>query len=638
MGWFRDLKTRSKLLLGFGVIMALFGVVIAVAYKEMTIQDQSQRRIVDQYYWIASDMLQVEGNLNHQWVDMLVMLYAGDKAVPANQEGEIYKRAQTIDELLTGVEKVVKATNNIEDVSRIAAIKQKLAEFHGGQARERELVSQGKMTEARVLNAGTQRDRIDKIRGQLGELVGCIAKDTAVAVARTQERLRRSTRIFAILVAVAIGLGILMVRLLNRLIAEPLGKAAQMIQDMSKGVLGTRLKMVRKDEIGILAGAMDQLADTVGALVADIGMLAQAGVEGKLAVRADAGKHQGDFRKIVQGVNYALDAVIGPLNVAAGYVDRIARDEIPRLIADKYNGDFDVLKTNLNKMVGNLRNLNKELQGGFGVLASSSAEILATVSQVAASASEIAVAVSQTSTTAEEVKQTAHLSSQKAKAVQESAQKAAAVSETGRKAVTETVEGMNRIREQMETIAESVVQLSEQGQAIGEIIATVNDLAEQSNLLAVNAAIEATRAGEYGKGFAVVAQEVRSLAEQSRQATTQVRTILMEVQKATSAAVMATEQGSKAVAAGVRQAAGAGESINALSAGVGEAAQAAIQIAASSQQQLVGMDQIASAIANIQKATTQNVAGTRQLEASALDLQELGARLRIMVERQRVEG
>jgi methyl-accepting chemotaxis protein len=197
---------------------------------------------------------------------------------------------------------------------------------------------------------------------------------------------------------------------------------------------------------------------------------------------------------------------------------------------------------------------------------------------------------------------------------------------------------MNRIQEQMESIAESVVRLSEQGQAIGEIIATVNDLAEQSNLLAVNAAIEATRAGEYGKGFAVVAQEVRSLAEQSRDATKQVRTILMEVQKATSAAVIATEQGTKAVAAGLKQATDAGESIGGLTGSVGEAAQAAIQIAASSQQQLVGMDQIATAIANIRQATTQNMAGTRQLEASAQNLQELGGRLKILVARQRVEG
>ena len=97
-----------------------------------------------------------------------------------------------------------------------------------------------------------------------------------------------------------------------------------------------------------------------------------------------------------------------------------------------------------------------------------------------------------------------------------------------------------RIREQMEAIAESMVRLSEQGQAIGQIIATVEDLAAQSNLLAVNASIEAAKAGEHGKGFGVVAQEVKSLAEQSKQATNQVRTILSDIQKATTAAVMAT--------------------------------------------------------------------------------------------------
>src|SRR4028119_2044466 len=151
---------------------------------------------------------------------------------------------------------------------------------------------------------------------------------------------------------------------------------------------------------------------------------------------------------------------------------------------------------------------------------------------------------------------------------------------------------MKRIRSQMSLLAESMMRLSEQSQTIGEIIATVDDLAQQSNLLAVNAAIEAAKAGEQGKGFAVVAQEVKSLADQSKQSTTQVRTILSDIQKATAAAVMATEQGNKAVEDGVRQSAAAGESIVALGANVTEASQAATQIAASSQQQLVGMEQV----------------------------------------------
>jgi methyl-accepting chemotaxis protein len=276
------------------------------------------------------------------------------------------------------------------------------------------------------------------------------------------------------------------------------------------------------------------------------------------------------------------------------------------------------------------RSITRQLREGVTQLSTSAAEILATTTQVASGSGETATAVSETTATVEEVKQTAQLASQKAKYVSESAQKASQVSQAGRKSVEETIQGMSRIQEQMGSIAGSIVRLSEQSQAIGEIIATVNDLAEQSNLLAVNAAIEAARAGEQGKGFAVVAQEVKSLAEQSKQATAQVRTILGDIQKATSAAVLATEQGGKAVEAGVKQSAEASESIRLLAESIAEAAQAATQIAASSQQQMVGMDQVALAMDNIRQASSQNVAGTRQAEEAARNLHELGQKLSAM--------
>ncbi len=281
------------------------------------------------------------------------------------------------------------------------------------------------------------------------------------------------------------------------------------------------------------------------------------------------------------------------------------------------------------------RSITRQLREAITQISSSSAEILATTTQVASGAAETATAISETTTTVEEVKQTAQLSSQKAKHVSDSSQKATQVAQTGRKSVESSVEGMKRIQTQMESIADSIVKLSEQSQAIGEIMATVNDLAEQSNLLAVNAAIEAAKAGEQGKGFAVVAQEIKTLAEQSKQATAQVRNILSDIQKATSAAVMATEQGSKAVEAGVKQSAEAGEAIRVLTETITEAAQAATQIAASSQQQLVGTDQVALAMENIKQASTQNVAGTKQAETAAQSLNELGQRLRSMIEANR---
>lgn len=277
------------------------------------------------------------------------------------------------------------------------------------------------------------------------------------------------------------------------------------------------------------------------------------------------------------------------------------------------------------------RGITGQLQESAAILSTSATEILATTTQLATGATETNTAISETTTTVEEVKQTAQLASEKARQVLESAQKAAQVSASGQQSVDDAIEGMRHIQTQMEAIAECIVRLSEQSQSIGEIIVVVGDLAEQSNLLAVNAAIEATRAGEQGKGFTVVAQEVKSLAEQSKQATKQVRSILSDIQQATSSAVLATEQGNKAVNAGVKQSTETGEVIRQLSENISEAADAATQIAASSHQQMIGMDQVALAMDNIRQASAQNAAGAKQAESAAQSLHDLGRKLIAMV-------
>lgn len=328
------------------------------------------------------------------------------------------------------------------------------------------------------------------------------------------------------------------------------------------------------------------------------------------------------------------------MTVSLQEIADIAKKVAARDLRVKVNrqSDKDVLGNALVAMVENLRQTTSELSEGVNVLASSGSEILASTAQVSSGAAEVGTAIAQTTTTIEEVKQTALVSSQKAKTVSDRAQEAAQTAQSGRKSVDSSLEGMRRIQTQMESIAESVVALSEQGQAIAQIIATVNDLAEQSNLLAVNAAIEAAKAGEQGRGFGVVAQEVKSLSEQSKQATAQIRAILSDIQKATTSTVLATEQGSKAVDAGVKQAAEAGEAIRSLADIITEAAQAATQIAASSQQQLVGTDQVAMAMENIKQASVQNLAGTRQAESAAHNLHDLGQKLKRLVEQYKVES
>ena len=324
--------------------------------------------------------------------------------------------------------------------------------------------------------------------------------------------------------------------------------------------------------------------------------------------------------------------ITGPVNQALGVVTRIAAGDL--------SGEFYTIKSDneiaqligaMNQMVTNLKKQAAGLGEAVNVLSASTSEIVATTAQLASNASETAVSANETTTSIEEVRQTANVSSQKAKYVSDSAQKAAQIAKAGKKAVEDTREGMSSIKQKMESVAESIVTLSEQSQAIGEIIAAVDDLAEQTNILAVNAAIEAVKAGEQGKGFSVVAQEIKALADQSKQATKRVRAILNDIQKATGKAVMATEEGSKTVDAGARLSVQSGENIQALADAIAEAAQAAVQIAASSQQQLVGMDQVAEAMVNVKTASAQNAVGAKQTETATHNISELGDKLKELV-------
>jgi len=278
------------------------------------------------------------------------------------------------------------------------------------------------------------------------------------------------------------------------------------------------------------------------------------------------------------------------------------------------------------------RTIGRELNGAASSISSSAAELMAVASQLAASAAEAAASTNETTVTVEEVKQTAVLASEKAGEVVESVSGAVDTSGAGLEQVEGTIAGIERMRESMDVVFETITRLSERALAAGDVIAAVNDLAEQSNLLSVNASIEAAKAGEYGKGFTVVAQEVKSLAEQSKQAVAQVRTILSEIQKASETAVRSAEQGRASVEAGRKQSAQAGEVIKDLAEGAGEVAQSAVQISASSRQQLAGMEQISRAIASLNEAGGQVNAGTRQVEQEVKHLQDLAVQLKKLVQ------
>ncbi len=271
--------------------------------------------------------------------------------------------------------------------------------------------------------------------------------------------------------------------------------------------------------------------------------------------------------------------------------------------------------------------LFEAIQETVNHLSVASSEISATMQQQSAGTEKQASAVSQTVAAVDEAARTAHESMHLANDVAETARRADDVGRSGRKAIEATRVSMNNVRERVESTADSIMMLVERAEAIGEIIKTVNDIAEQTNLLALNAAIEASRAGEAGKGFSVVADEVKSLAQQAKKSTAQIRGILAEIQDATKNAKLATEQGTESVGDANLVVVQAERTIEELGTMVGEAARAAARIVAASSQQAQSMGLITESMNEIDQTAKQTLAATQQTTRAANDLSTLGTRL-----------
>ncbi|WP_230529994.1 methyl-accepting chemotaxis protein [Microvirga roseola] len=336
-------------------------------------------------------------------------------------------------------------------------------------------------------------------------------------------------------------------------------------------------------------------------------------------------------------ITYALRSSIAqPLNAFMEFVERVGRGDLGGQKAAAGPDEIGRLGATLNGMVEGLRQLAQQSREATENLNAAAAEIRASTQEQAASVEEQLAAVQETAATVDEITHAGAQIGKRAQEVIASAQATAQTSMAGLQAVDETARAMDSIREQAEAVAENIVALSEKTQAVGEIIATVNDISERTHLLALNAAIEAAAAGENGRSFAVVASEMKVLADQAKDATMQVRSILGDIQRGINSSVMLTEEAVKRVGAGKERTDTTQQTITEISSRVQESVQTFQQIVASTNQQQLGIEQVMGALQNIRQASQQTAAGTRQLDMAAANLSDLSQQLLGIAERYRL--
>jgi methyl-accepting chemotaxis protein len=290
------------------------------------------------------------------------------------------------------------------------------------------------------------------------------------------------------------------------------------------------------------------------------------------------------------------------------------------------------LATSLNEMIGNLKGMSGDVRDSSDRMATTLAEVRSAISAQASGASEQAAAVNETMATLEEIKVTSDQTLEKVGALGNSAEKSQMQSDRGGQAVREAVESMKAIHEQVDAVARSVLELSQKTSQIGEITDVVNGLAIQSKMLSLNASIEAAKAGEAGQGFSVVAEEIRILAEQSQESTSQVKEVLQDIQHSTERTVMVAEEGTKQAAEGIQRIEGAEKMIADLASVVRQTATASQQIVAVVRQEAAGIDQIREAMEDITKSSLGTLSATNQSKRAIEDLTSVSDLLRDRVQ------
>jgi methyl-accepting chemotaxis protein len=420
---------------------------------------------------------------------------------------------------------------------------------------------------------------------------------------------------YAVLVTVIAAVIAIMITLwfVQRSLRRPLIQLVETASAIAGGDLSRRLQMHQRDEIGILANGFNTMAD---ALEARITEAQEAKEEAQRSQRAEAEGRASLERSVAEYL---------------AFVQRVANGDLSQTLAIDRNDALGQLGIGLNKMVESLRAMGRRSQEAANAIAEAAAQILITTTQQASAVNEQSTAVAQTMAALDEVRAIARQTADQADHTARDAQAALTAAQQGIAIVEETVQSMTDIRQRVEGIAQTILSLAGQAQAINTITGTVSELADQSNLLALNAAIEAARAGEQGRSFSVVAQQVRDLAERSKQATVQVRSILGDIQKSTQAAVMVTEEGARRVDSGSQLVSQAGNVIHRIAGEVENGAQVNVQMAASARQATVGLEQIGQALLSIQKAASETLTSTRQAERAAQNLNALAQSLQQMV-------
>ena len=667
MNWFKNLKIRLKILFGIFIVAVIAVVIGMVGYFSLGTMAEGTQSLYKDRLAPVRDLGYMNAAVLVQRGDIRTLVAVKTVEERQNLKNSVEEQIKTAEKYWEGY---LATTLAPEEQSLIPEVKQGWEEWKSISEQVCQAALNFEDDKVNQILNDQGVPTLKKVRTNVRALIDINAKlAEALNTELDDEASGSKSQILLVIILGfigSIGLGYF----IANIISKPVNQATEMISEMSDGNLKIRVDLDTKDEVGVMVKNMNRFADilqsfiksmykvsegdltvnlskisdkdeitpglnkivdTLQQLQHETDLLTQAAMEGRTDYRGDTNKFNGGYKVIVEGFNKTIHEIITVVRKGMETLATYATGDFTVHMQGDYQNNYLVYKNSINDLGDSLTNLIGQVQQAVQATASASTQISSSSEEMAAGAQEQSAQTSEIATAVEQMAKTIVETTDNVEKAAKAAKNAGEIATVGGGVVKGTIEGMMRIADVVNKSAETVKELGKSSNQIGEIAQVIDDIADQTNLLALNAAIEAARAGEQGRGFAVVADEVRKLAERTAKATKEIATMIKQIQRDTFDAVESMKQGTAEVENGKMMANKAGDSLNEIIHSASDVVDIISQVAAASQEQSAAAEQISKNIESISSVTHESAAGTTQIARAAEDLNRLTENLQNII-------